>query len=518
MGLIEENISWGSLNVGHFLKTSAAVYPKKIAILDAMNDDKIKYKELNKRVNSLSHGLMELGLKKGEFCVVLLKNRIEMAVTLFALSKIGSVIAPMPYRLLPGEMSELTNLCEATTFVFEQEFTEIIEAIRPKVKSVDKYVCVGREVPEYAVSFKSLLLDDTSEPQVEIFGEDYHALNFSSGTTGLPKGMVQNNFHNTYPLITTCIPAMGIDESDIYLNPFPLYGRVGWGGMFGIVYHGGTDIIMDFEPKLFLETVERQRPDTAELTTTMAEMLLLQTDLEQYDLSSLKQVIFIGSVLPLSTYNEVSLKICPNIREYFGSQEGNCTSWIRPEEKRKKPTSVGVPCTGVEVRIVKPGTLEDVEQGEVGEIIERGFNLIKEYFKNPEATKLAFEDGWFHMGDLGRFDEEGFLYILGRVKEMIITGGYNVFPIEVEAVLINHPKVQECTVIGLADKLWGEAVVGVVVSIPDEEVNELELIQFCKERLTGYKVPKYIKFVDSIPKNPTGKVLKKDLVKRFTKN
>jgi len=516
MGLVAEKLSWGSLTNRDFLKRSAAIHPKKVAFVDAVRDKRVTYKEYNDGANRLAHGLMDLRLEKGEFCMLLLYNRMEHAETFWALSKIGVVIADLPYRTHPGGMKELTNLCEAKTFIFEDSFADIVSSIRPDMPSVQRYICVGEKVPDYAIPYESVMSSDISEPKVEVVEEDPHFLNFSSGTTGLPKGFVQNNFHNTYPIMSVVAPGFGIEHDTIFLNPFPLYGRIAWAGLIAAAYQGATHINIDFEPKRWLEVVEREKPNAAHLVTTMAEMILRQPDLTNYDLSSLKHIVFAGSVLPESTINEVRQKLCPDIWEYYGFQEGNATCAIRGQAKRKKPTSVGPPVLGAEVRIVNPETDEDVPQGEPGEVITRGHHLIKEYFKNPEANKVAFRGGWFHTGDLGRFDEDGYLYLMGRVKDMIISGGYNVFASEVEDVLATHPKVAECAVIGLPDKLWGELVTGVVVPKPGEKPEEGELIQFCKDRMDHYKAPKSIKFTDSTPKNPTGKVLKKDLVARFS--
>jgi acyl-CoA synthetase (AMP-forming)/AMP-acid ligase II len=274
-----------------------------------------------------------------------------------------------------------------------------------------------------------------------------------------------------------------------------------------------------FNPTYILETIEKERIDTILLVPAMAIFLLMVPDIDKYDLSSLKIWASGAAILPTETRKQI-YKAFPNVKIYdlFGQTEMSpvvCT--LLPSESEGRENSVGRMLPFVEIRLVDDND-NDVPVGEVGEAIYRGPTVMKEYYKNPEATAEAMRNGWFHSGDLLRKDEEGFFYVVDRKKDMIISGGENIYPAEIEEVLFQHPKILECAVIGVFDEEWGESVKAVVVIKTGEEMTEEEVVDHCKQHLASYKKPKSVDFIDALPRNPAGKVLKTSLRDRYGKS
>jgi acyl-CoA synthetase (AMP-forming)/AMP-acid ligase II len=508
MGAIEKDLSLGTMSCGDFLRATSLQYPDKVGFIDGLRGGRFTYREVNVRVNSLSHGLMKMGLNKGDTCVTLMFNRIEYIEAFWALSKTGVIMAALPYRLLGKEMELLINHCQAKAIIFSEEFLEIVNSVRNNCKSLKTFIFVGENKPDYAIPFEDLANNyETHEPDIEILAEDEQTLNFTSGTTGIPKGFLLNNFHNTFAPILIGAHIWEISHKSIVLDPFPMYGRIGWLGQVITTWAAATQIFIDFNPRKCLEIIEREKVESVHLVATMAEMMLREPDMDKFNLSSLHHVVFTGSPLSESTLNKVRAKICPMVHLYYGFQEGNLSAWIKGEELYKRPGSTGVPPAGVKLRIVDAND-HDVPQGEFGEVAVKGPHLFKGYYKDPDKNKAVIKNGWFHTGDMGRIDKDGYLYLMGRVKDMIISGGQNIYAIEVEDILSSHPKVLDCAVIGIPDDLWGEVVAAVIVPKPGEKIQEDEIIQFCKENMAHFKAPKIVKFTDTIPRNPAGKVQK----------
>lgn len=504
----------GTLSVGNWLKVTATKFPDKEAVADVGRDRRCTFRELNNRVNSLAHGLMETGAKKGDFVSMLFHNQLEIVETYFALAKIGAVAAPLPYRLAPRELKILIDHCEATTMVFGEGFTATIDALRPEIKTVGKYICAGKEIPQYATPYENLAVGYAiTEPDVEISEDDPHYLNYTSGTTGLPKAFLISHYNSCM------LPLQGgewrLTDDDVALIAFPMYGRVALAWMINCIWSGATMVALDFEPNRWLETVEKEKVTICNLVPTMGWMILSVPDLDRYDLSSLRGIIFAGSSLPQSVLEETQSRICPNVYEYYGLQETSVITQLPANVKRRKPTSVGIPPPCVEMRIVDAEG-KDVALGEMGEIVVKSTAGVAEYFKEPEKTRATIREGWFHTEDLGRQDEDGYVYLMGRTKDMIISGAQNIFAPEVEETILSCPKVADCAVIGLPDELWGEAVTAVVVPKAEEKLEEEELIQFCKDRMAHFKAPKSVKFIDVIPRNPAGKIMKFVLVEQYS--
>ena len=506
----------GSFVMGNYPKVAAARYGDKEAIYCVTTGKRLSFRELNQRCNALANGLLSLGLKKGDVTAFLSYNRAEIVETYFALAKTGVLGIPLNYRLSAGEIVELINFCDAENLIFDPSFSEIVSDIRQKLPGVKRYICMGNDIPDFATSYEELVAKSSvEEPDVEVSEEDSQYLNLTSGTTGLPKAYLLTHYNNA--VAGPVMAAMhDVTYNDTILTVFPIYGRVGFAWSAMGVYTGARNVILQFDLGQMLEIIEKEKITVSNWVPTIASFVLSLPDLDKYDFSSLRALVFAAAPFPKTLQNQVKDRICPNIYEFYGLQESGILVNMGPGDKEKKPESVGTLYFGADVRIVDLSG-NDVPTGEVGEIIGRGVAVTTGYYKNKEKTEEAFRDGWFYTGDLGRFDEDGFLYLAGRIKDMIISGGQNIFSVEVEEMLMTHNAVAQCAVIGLPDDTWGEMVTAVIVKWPGVEVTEDEVIAYGRDNIAHFKAPKKVIFVDSLPMTPTGKVTKYVLVEEYSK-
>jgi len=507
--------STGTYSVGNIFKVSAIRNGNREAVFCSMTGRRFSFIELNERVNRLANGLQQQGLKKGDTAGFLCMNRAEIFEIFGALAKIGVIGIPLNYRLSSDEIIELMDHCEANTFIFDPTFQDIASKVHEKLPKVIHYVGIEAELP-FATSYESLLKNSSpDEPEVEICEEDIQYFNLTSGTTGHPKMYALTHYNNVTALILMGM-IHDLTSDDVVLTAFPIFGRVGFGWCLASLIVGCRNVIHQFELDEVVPLIESEKVTISNLVPTMASFILSLNTLDKHDLSSLRALVFAASPLSMELQTEIKKRLCPRIYEYYGLQESAILVNSPPEDKDRKPSSVGRPVFGAEVRIVDPDG-NDVEAGEIGEIIARAPSATSGYYKNPEKTAACFKNGWFHTEDLGKFDDEGFLYLSGRAKDMIITGGQNVFAVEVEDTIMTHPAVAECAVIGLPDKIWGEAVSAVVIKKPDSDVSEEELIGYVKGKIAGFKTPKRIFFSDkALPRTPTGKVTKFVLVEEYS--
>jgi fatty-acyl-CoA synthase len=505
----------GSFTMGNYLKVAGTRYAEREAIYCVTTGRRLTFRELNQRVNALANGLLAQGVKKGDVTAFLSYNRAEMVEIYFALAKIGVLGIPLNYRLSSGEIVELVNFCDAQNFIFDPSFAEQVNDMRVQLPDIKRYVCMGSDIPGFALSYEKLVAESSIlEPDIEVSEEDYQYLNLTSGTTGLPKAYLLTNYNNA-----VAAPVMAqmhdLTAEDTILTVFPIFGRVGfaWSGMG--VYTGARNVILQFDLARALEIIGEEKITISNWVPTIASFILSLPDLDKYDFSSLRALVFAAAPFSKSLQEQVKERICPNIYEFYGLQETGVLVNMGPKDKERKPESVGTLYFGSDVRIVD-NEGKDLPAGEVGEIIGRGVAVTTGYYKNEEKTKEVFKDGWFHTGDLGKFDEDGFLYLAGRMKDMIISGGQNVFAVEVEEIIVSHEAVAQCAVIGLPHETWGEMVTAVVVKWPGVEVTEDEIVEYSRDNIAHFKAPKKVIFVDSLPMTPTGKVTKYVLVEKYS--
>jgi len=507
----------GTMAVGRLLKNSAIRYRDSEAVYCVTTGKKISYLQLNERTNRLANGLTDLGFKKGDMVAFLITNRHEIIETFFAIAKTGIVGLPLNYRLIGKEIAQMMALADAKALIFEDAFTKVAEYVHQQLPAVKTYIGIGKDIPEFALNYEALISKfSPNEPTVEMQEEDDFYMNLTSGTTGLPKAYILNHYNNA-AVVNDFTRMFALTENDVVLTVFPMFGRVGYAWSASSIFLGLKHVIMNFEPKKVLEVIQSEKVTISNWVPPMAGFALSVPEFDKYDLSSLRGLVFAGASFPISLQEQVRLRICLHIYEYYGLQETGVIVMATPKDKMKKPGSQGKVTPWAELRIVD-GSGNDVPTDSVGEIISKTLSGITSYYKNETQTKETFANGWCHTGDLGYLDEQGYLYISGRSKDMIVTGGQNVFSAEVENVLTSHPSVADCTVIGLPDEKWGEAITAIIVKNPGVEVTEEDIINFCKKEMAGFKVPKKIIWYEGeIPRTPTGKVMKYVLVGKYSK-
>jgi len=492
------------LVLGDALRRNAYKYSAKVAAKDSRR--RVTYREMNERVNRLAHGLLAKGIRKGDSAALLVGNRIEHLEILFALAKVGVLAIPLDVKWRALEIgSTLSFLQPAALFVEKSSLSEFNAARSQNgLDSMKTFVVDEQsydELPEKS---------SADEPDVEVLEDDPFVVMITSGTTGFPKACLTSHTTYVFHCINNAIEK-GLGAHDTALLASPIYFNAGRSFTLGIIYFGGTMILHDrFDAVEVLKTIEREKITYMGAVPTMCERLLQAPDIDKYNTSSLRCLAITGGKVHPPVLEELRRFITPNIYRTYASTDSGQMAIAKPGDIDAKPLAAGRPVWCVDLRIVDERN-QPVPVKEVGEIVCQSPLTSEGYYKNPEATEAAFHDGWFHTGDLGYFDEEGYLYVVGRKKDMVKSGGISINPLEIETVLYHHPDVLEAAVIGLPDPQWGEAVKAVVVVREGAAVQGEELIQFCKQRLASYKVPKSVEIVDSLPHTELGKVAKDKL-------
>lgn len=504
----------GKMLVGNIIATAAARAPGKLAFYCAGTGRRLTFRDTNERCNRLANALAALGLAKGDVLAFLCSNRAEMPEIYFALAKSGIIGIPLNYRLAPTETVELMRAMGARALIFEARFEACALHVKEHMPEVRHYVGIGGADARVGVGYEALLAGSVGdEPAVEIDEADPYYFNLTSGTTGLPKSYVLTQFNNS--TIGQFGAAFDMTRQDVVLTVFPVFGRVGVAWLLASAMYEIPNVIANFEPAEVLRLIQEERVSIFNVVPTMAAMLLASDRLPETDLSSLRALVFAGSVLPAPIREQSTARLCSDIYEYYGMQETGVLVHSTPQDREAHPDSIGRVSLFSEVKVVD-AVGRAVAVGEIGEIIGRSPNTATAYFQNPEKSAETFQNGWLHTGDLGSFDADGFLYIRGRKKDMIITGGQNVHAAEVEETLLRHEAIADCAVIGLPDDLWGEAVVAVIVAKRGASIESDALRAFCRERLAGFKTPRrWVIQNEALPRTATGKVQKFLLVEKY---
>lgn len=500
--------------VSQNLKKQALARPEKVAVI--CNEVSLTFLDLNLQANRLAFWLLDRGVKKGDRAIVLLPNCAEFAVAYFALMKIGVVAVILDFRLSPREITPLFEETEASILItHSKQKTFASRMLREKPGTLASVIVVGYERggDDGLESFENILkAGDCSEPDIPLAEEDECLYLYTSGTTGKPKGVILTFAHLSF-FPQTMKAFLPIDDQDVEGSILPMSHISGPIVLNLMADTGLTLVIIDeIRPKKILEELQRNRVTFFHGVPPIFQLILNLPSRERYDLSSLRFAAMMGTVVS-EEIMEDWVEAYPHTvaLQGYGATETSPLITLTPyEDASKKMTSVGKPVPGVEIRIVdKEGSW--LQSGGVGEVIVRGPQIMKGYFKNSKATGRKIKNGWYHTGDLGKFDSDGYLYVLGRTDEMIISGGINVYPSEVENVLTAHPKVAEAAVVGIRNPERGEILKATIVTKRGEELSRREVLKFCKERLAPFKIPKIVEFRESLPRSRTGKVAKKEL-------
>ncbi len=503
-----------SFNLATMLRESSTANPDKPLI--HLGDLSFTYRQVDEISGRVASALLATGLQRGDKVAVQLPNIPQFLFTYFGILKAGLVMVPLnPLLMAPEVAYHLEDSDARLLITFELFAAEAVKGVE-QVEGVTTYVVNlpgSDQRPEGTRHFDELYFADDTGDLVPLDPGDTAVLLYTSGTTGKPKGAELTHFQ-LYMNCTVAGELFAFQDDDIGLAVLPLFHVFGLSSVLNVtVRYGGTMVLVPrFEIGPVLDALERHRCTIFSGVPTMY-FALLGADVGGRDLSALRTGVSGGAAIPGETIRAFEEKF-PGVvlLEGYGLSESASTTTFNINAEQRKVLSIGKPIWGVEVRVVDEDD-KPLPSGpdHVGEIVIRGHNIMKGYYKNPEATAEAFKNGWFHTGDLAYKDEDGFFFIVDRKKDLIIRGGYNVYPREVEEVLYEHPAVAEAAVIGKPDDKLGEEIVAVVALKVGADATPDELKAYCKERMAAYKYPREVRLVPELPKGPTGKILKKEL-------
>jgi len=506
-------------NLGLFATKRAALNPKLEAIVDVASGQRFSYAEFNDRCNRIANALVSKGLAKGDRVATLLMNGPEFIETFFGAAKVGGVIVAVNWRLVADELSFILNDSGAETLIFSSAFAEVVRDLQARGAEgtqVKHWIHLGdaSERPDFAIGYAELTdAASSDEPEIRASDDDLLFIMYTSGTTGLPKGVMHS--HNTalWGCITVAITA-DIRWGDRYLICLPLFHVGALNPLLSVIHRGGTAVIMaEFDPVRIWQIFTEEKISVTLAVPAMLNFMLKTYDASKHDTSALRWVMSGAAPVP-KTLIEKYAAMDIEIHQVYGLTE-TCgpACLISPDEAIARAGSTGKAFFHTDVRVVDSAG-NDVEAGSTGEVWVRGPHLMLGYWNRPEATAETIVDGWLHTGDVAMIDAEGFVYIQDRIKDMIISGGENVYPAEIENVLAGHEGIADVAVIGMPSEKWGESPLAIVVKA-DENLSDSDVLDHCKGRLAPFKLPRGVEFIDVIPRNPTGKVLKRVLREQF---
>jgi fatty-acyl-CoA synthase/long-chain acyl-CoA synthetase len=503
------------------IELHAANRPDDTAIVQ---DDRSRtWAELNERTNRVANGLIDMGLKKGDKVTILSFNSIEMLELYTGLNKAGLVSVPMNFRNVGKEIIYQVNNSDSKAVVLGEEFIDRVWPLRDSFTEVapENYVIIGSQTPEGAINYEDLLASAGSEaPGVEVKEDDPSLIIYTSGTTGHPKGAVRS--HRSVVLMGLFVSTeYGFTQEDVNLTAAPLYHSAPAFFANTHLYIGAkVCVIKMFDPATILETIEREKVTDFFMAPTMYDIIfsLPGEEKRKYDVSSVRCAISAAAPLHTATKEEIlDFFEGVELHEFYGATETGLVTNLRPRDQRRKIRCVGQAFFGVDIKLLDADGTE-VKQGEVGEIYATTPCPMDEYYQNPEATEKGKHGRYFSVGDMARCDEEGYYYIVDRRQDMIISGGSNIYPAEIEETLNSNPKIMEAAVIGIPNERWGETIKAVVALKPGETATEEEIIEYCRANAADYKRPRSVDFVDELPRNPSGKILKRVIREPYWKD
>ena len=477
----------------------------------------VTWRDIDQNSSRMAGALQNSGLQPGNKMGVLLPNCSEYVEILFAVAKVGLTIVPLSGRSPAAEVKRALEFAEAKALVTASQYQDVTASALEDLPSIPPTAVWTIDEGPWAAYGEAIESKPERFTPIEIDEESTFWMPFTSGTTGTPKApMVSHRALVEHWRIA--IHEFDLSRKDRMLIAAPFYHSLGFIMGLSALFAGGRLVIhREFEPAAVLRTIEQESVTVTPLVPTMCAMLITASERGDHDYSSLRAVISAGSPLITST-KEAILDLFPDtdLYELYASTEMGIVSVLGPKDQRRKVGSVGLPALGTSLRLLDDAG-QEVPLGKPGEIHKRGALLAAKYFKNPVATKAADHDGWFASGDIGRFDEDGYLWVVDRKTDMIVTGGANVFPTEIEEVISRHDAVLEVAVIGVPDESWGESVTAVIVPRPGRTVSPDEILTLCSQELAHYKKPQQIEFVSELPKSDTGKILKRKLRDAYLK-
>jgi fatty-acyl-CoA synthase len=502
-----------------FKQRAVSQFPDKIGIVDG--DKRFTYRQYAERCDRLTNALLGLGVARGERVAWFGYNSHELLEAYYGVVQMGSVLLPLNIRLTPEEIAYILNDSESVALFYNSDCQPLVDALRSQCGTVRRYIAIESQ-------YESLLsaAGASFTPPTDIQDDDLAELFYTSGTTANPKGVMMTH-RNLYMHAMQAIGGLSVNESIVQLHTIPLFHVNGWGTPHTLTCMGARHVMTrKFDPTEVLELIQRERVTNFAMVPTMATALIHHPRIKEYDLSSLDYVAIGGAASAMELMRDVERALGCRCYGGYGLTETtpvltqsfikNHLEGLSDEDRWRRQAMAGYPMPGVELDIFdtddKPVQHDGVS---VGEVVVRADNVMHGYWKQPEDTANVMRGGWFHTGDMGVIDEEGYLLIVDRKKDIIISGGENIASIEVEKAVFSHPAVLECAVIAVPDERWGEVPKALVVLKSGESATEKDIVDHCRTKLPGFKVPKSIDFFDALPKGGTGKILKKELREKY---
>jgi len=514
------------LTLGDIVRLNGTRVGKDVAVV--WRDTRVTHEQLDLRSNIIGNAILDMGIGKGDRVALLASNCHQIVDIHVACSKVGAILVPLNAMLHPMEITRLLNHCQAKVIFVTSDFTRTVDSIRAETPDLKGFISIGEA--EGMINYEEILSAyPNKDPIVQVDENDTALISYTSGTTGLPKGVMISH-RNLFSNAINAVIGYNIPLGGKELIPFPLF----FSAIFNahVIPHllaEGTVVILDwFKPELFIDAINREKPNVTLVNPTMLHDFISHPRFKECDLSSLKLFLVGAAPISLARFQEArqALGSIPLIQGY-GLTE--CVAFVTcmrsedysiddPVKLSKRLTSVGKPGPTLQVKIIKESGIEVTRDGnEIGELIIKGPSVMQGYWRRPEATSATIKEGWLYTGDLATIDEAGYIRIVGRIKDMIVSGGINVYPEEIENVLYNMPGVHEVAVVGCPDERWGESVAAIIVTDHSTMVTEEGVIQYCKQRLASYKKPTKVIFTEQLPRNPSGKVKKTELRERLAK-
>ena len=519
------------MNTSEFLTIAASIVPDRAAI--SFEGKKITFSQVNQRANRLANAFKKLGIKKGDRVAILQVNTNQFPETYFATAKLGAIMVPLNFRAKGDELSYMLSNAEAKVLLVGDRYVEMANSLRADAPTVKHYISLDKPVKDMLFYEDVIAKASDEEVFTEIPEEDVSILMYTAGTTGRPKGVPLTHKSFVSYMLNNVEPA-DPEKSEVNLLTVPLYHVAGCQAMLAATYGGRTLAIMrQFDVKQWMETVQKEKANRAMLVPTMLKRVIDDPDFNKYDLKSLKVITYGAAPMPFEVIKK-AIEVMPWARfiNAFGQTETASTitalgpedhvlHGISPQEKEKRlrrlAGSIGRPLPDVEMKVIDEEGRE-LPPGETGEIVARGPRIMGGYWKDPEKTAKAMtKDGWLRTSDMGWKDEENYFYLAGRGDDMIIRGGENISPEEVEQAIGSHPAIEEIAVIGVPDPEWGQEPKAIIVLKKGQKATAEEIIEYCRQKLSSFKRPRTVVFVDELPRNPMGKVLKKALREKYGK-
>jgi len=506
--------------LGDLLTRSVARNPEKQAFI--FGERKVTYKQLDQLVNKIANGLIKRGIKKGDRLAIFSKNNLDFVIITFALARIGAVLIPVNYMLRGKDIAYILEHAGAKGIFTEKEHITTIEEATPHLSLTYKFIIECEKQVEQ--SDWTRLVDvqqaGSDNPIVAtLYDDDLAQILYTSGTESDPKGVMLSH-KSIISEYVSCVVDGNMHTNDVLVHALPFYHSAQLHVFLGqSIYLGTSGIILaEANPVTIMETIERHEANQLFAPPTVWIALLRHADFDSYNLNSLEKCYYGAAIMPREILRELTKRL-PNAQfwNFYGQTEvAPLATALQPEDQLRKLGSAGKPTLHVETKIVDDHG-DEVDRGEIGEIVHRTPHAMLGYLNDPEQTAESFKNGWFHSGDLGTMDEEGYITIVDRKKDIIISGGVNVASREVEEVIYLMDEIAEVAVIGIPDDYWIEKITAIIIPKDGETLSSEQVIDFCGQHLPSFKTPKEVYFHETLPKNPSGKVLKKDLRDMFTK-